>query len=180
MHIRQRRERCRRVMAALLAIIMLWAPTGLVSTVGGQTPAGPTPPAPPGAAEGQAPAEATPARVSYIEGDVSFLRPGGDDWAPARINTPLAPGDSLYTGPRGNVEVQLAPRVFLRAADGAQVELDNQEPDFAQVRVTSGTVAVDVRQLGPGSAVELDTANAAITIERAGFYRLDVGQDGTN
>src|SRR5215831_11684268 len=180
MHIRQRRERCRPAMAALLAIMMLWAPTGLVSTVRGQTPAGPTPPAPPGVVEVQAPVEATPARVSYIDGDVSFWRPGGDDWAPARTNTPLAPGDSLYTGPRGNVEVQLAPRVFLRAADGARLELDNQEPDFAQVRVTSGTVAVDVRQLGQGSAIELDTPNAAVTIERPGFYRLDVGQDGTN
>ena len=28
--------------------------------------------------------------------DVSFWRPGGDDWAPAQVNTPLAPGDQLH------------------------------------------------------------------------------------
>src|SRR5437868_7714756 len=48
----------------------------------------------------------TPPRISLIEGEVSFWRPGAEDWAPAQVNTPLAPGDDLYTGHGGNLELQ--------------------------------------------------------------------------
>jgi hypothetical protein len=121
--------------------------------------------------------EATPARISYINGDVSFWRPGAAEWTPARVNTPLAPGDSLYTGPRGNVEVQIGARAFVRASEGTQLGLDNQEPDFVQFRVTTGHASLDLRELVPGQTVEIDTPNAAFTIERTGYYRVDVGEE---
>ncbi len=48
---------------------------------------------------GQADPTSTPPRLSYREGEVSFWRPGANDWTPAQINIPLAPGDELYTSP---------------------------------------------------------------------------------
>ena len=114
----------------------------------------------------RAQAASTPARISYINGDVSFWRPGAEEWTPARVNTPLAPGDSLYTGPNGNVEVQIGPRAFVRAAEGTQIGLDNQEPGFVQFRVTAGRASVDLGALSGTQTVELDTPNAAFTIER--------------
>ena len=65
------------------------------------------------AASSQSPAEAigrTPPRLSYTDGEVSFWRQGAQDWAPAQVNTPLAPGDELYTGNRGNLELQVGTR----------------------------------------------------------------------
>src|SRR2546425_12104988 len=97
----------------------------------------------------------TPPRLSYVDGEVSFWRPGAQDWAPAQLNTPLAPGDVLYTGQGANVEVQIGPGAFVRAADGAQLGLDNQEPDFIQLRVTAGHAARDLPQLAPGAPPEL-------------------------
>ena len=82
-------------------------------------------------------------------------------------------------GPAGNVEIQIGPRAFARAAYGAQIGLDNQEPDFIQLRVTSGYAALDLRELAPGHTVELDTPGAAFTVERAGYYHAEVGQDTT-
>ena len=130
----------------------------------------PAPVAPPAPDDAQAPAQATevtPPRVSYIYGEVSFWRPGAEDWTPAMVNTPLAPGDVLYTGPGGNVELQVGPRAFVRAAENTQLGLDNHEPDFLQLRVTNGHAALDLREAPPGSTVELDTPNAAFTVERA-------------
>ncbi len=145
-----------------------------------ETPA--TPPAPTGVTEApiqpSAP-EATPARVSYLNGDVGFWRPGAQDWALAKVNTPLAPGDVLFTGPTGNVEIQVGARVFVRAAEGTHIGLDNQEPDFVQVRVTAGHAALDLRELTAGQTVELDTPQGAFTVERTGYYHVDVGQDAT-
>jgi hypothetical protein len=167
--------------ALLVPLVLLAGPLG-VRESGAQVP-------PPGAAPPPGPAtpvadepqglEATPPRVGFISGEVSFLRPGAAEWAPARVNTPLAPGDLLYTGPAGNVEIQIGSRAFVRAAPGTQLGLDNLEPDFVQFRVTSGHVSLDVRDLAAGRTIELDTPNAVFTVERTGYYRVSVGEEAT-
>jgi len=57
----------------------------------------------------------TPPRLSYIIGETSFWRPGAEDWAPAQVNTPLAPGDDLYTGHEANLELEIGSGGFVRA-----------------------------------------------------------------
>jgi hypothetical protein len=123
--------------------------------------------------------EVTPPRLSYLNGEVSFWRAGADDWAPASLNTPLAPGDILYAGPNGNVEIQVGPRAFVRAAYGTQIGLDNQEPEYIQLRVTGGQAALDLRGLPPNSTLEVDTPNAAFTVDHPGYYHLDVDQSSS-
>src|SRR5258708_10853337 len=122
----------------------------------------------------------TPPRISLVESEVSFWRPGAEDWAPAQVNTPLAPGDELYTGHGGNLELQVGNRAFVRAWGDTQVGLANQEPDFLQVKVTAGHVSLDLRTVDPGHTVEGDTPSAAFTIERPGYYRVDVTADRTS
>ena len=173
----------RRVVAAILALIMMSGP-GVALAVN-QQPAPPAPSAPavppvPQGAPVPAPAtDVTPARVSYLNGEVSFWRPGGQEWTPAKVNMPLAPGDILYTGQGGNVEIQLGPRAFLRAAEGTHVGLDNQEPDFVQFRVTAGHASLDLRELTAGQTVELDTPHGAFTVERTGYYHAAVSEGST-
>ena len=195
----------RRILAALLTLSIVVSGPGLARTgsaqpappapPGGQPPPPPPgaqqPPPPPGTQSPQAPQpapgdasaaampEVTPARLSYLNGEVSFWRAGADDWAPATLNTPLAPGDILYAGPNGNVEIQVGPRAFVRAAYGTQIGLDNQEPEYTQFRVTGGQVALDLRGLPPNSTLEVDTPNAAFTVDRPGYYHLDVDQDSS-
>jgi len=123
---------------------------------------------------------ATPPRLSYADGEVSFFRPGAQDWAPAQVNTALAPGDELYTGNRGNLELQVGARAFVRAWGDSQMGLVNHEPDFLQVKVTSGHVALDLRTVESGRTIELDTPHAAFTIERPGYYRVDVTDTGSS
>ncbi|HEX9748507.1 MAG TPA: DUF6600 domain-containing protein [Methylomirabilota bacterium] len=169
----------RRIFSGLLALLMVLgaAPPGWAGSSSPPPPAdSPAPAAPDDAPDAQEP---TPPRVSYIHGEVSFWRPGAADWAPAALNMPLAPGDVLYAGPAGNVEIQIGPRAFARAAYGAQIGFDNQEPDFIQLRVTSGYAALDLRELAPGHTVELDTPGAAFTMERAGYYHAEVKADTT-
>jgi hypothetical protein len=182
------------IFAGLLALIVVLsgpAPGWTGSNTPPPPPAPAAPPAPapqppaggpPQPASGQpqeGAAEATPPRVSYLNGEVSFWRPGAQDWAPATANMPLAPGDVLYAGPAGNVEIQIGPRAFVRGAYGAQIGLDNQEPDFVQFRVTTGYAAVDLREMPAGHTVELDTPGAAFTMDRAGYYHAEVGADTT-
>ena len=123
--------------------------------------------------------ERTPPRLSFIDGKVSFWRPGAEDWAPAQINMPLAPGDELYSGGRANLELQVGARAYVRAGEETQIGLENQEPNFMQFKVTAGHASFDLRSVAAGHMLELDTPNAAFTIERTGYYRVDVGNDST-
>jgi len=124
--------------------------------------------------------EQTPPRLSLVDGKVSYWRQGADDWSTAQINTPLAPGDEVYTGSPANLEVQIGARAFVRAWANTQIGLTNQEPDFLQFKVTAGSASFDVRTIEPGHTVEVDTPNAAFTIEHAGYYRVEVTGDRTS
>ncbi|HEV3351151.1 MAG TPA: DUF6600 domain-containing protein, partial [Methylomirabilota bacterium] len=192
----------RRLLAALLSLTLLvgtaplaWAadpPAAPPPPPAGAPPAPPSGTAPAASAPGAAPddeqpapdqpegAAPTPPRLSYADGDVSFWRPGGDDWAPAQVNTPLSPGDQLYTGNRGNLEIQVESRNFVRAWGDSQLGVENHDPDFLQLKVAAGHVSLDLRSLDPGHTVELDTPNAAFTIDRPGYYRADVSADRTS
>src|SRR5438445_226041 len=157
--------RTRRVIVALLTLSVAASSPGLIPAA--------DPPAP------EQSGEITPTRVSYLYGEVSFWRPGAQEWAEAKPNTPLAPGDVLYTGQDGNVELQIGPRAFVRAGNGTQIGLDNEEPDYVQFRVTAGHAAFDVREIPSGHTVEIDTPNAAFTIENKGYYHVALAEDTT-
>ena len=131
-----------------------------------------------GEQEGQ-PRTDTPPRLSYIEGQASFWRLGAPDWAVARINTPLAGGDALYTADDSNLELQIGARAFVRVGEKTQIGLVDQEPDFVQFKLTAGHASLDLRSLPSGHTVEMDTPNAAFTIEYPGYYRVEVSDDAT-
>jgi len=122
--------------------------------------------------------DVTPLRLSYINGSVSFWRNGAEDWAEARINTPLVRGDALYAGHNSELELQADSRSFIRAADDAQITVIDKTEDYMQLKVVSGRISLDMRSLPAANySIELDTPNSVINIDRPGYYRLDVGND---
>jgi hypothetical protein len=121
----------------------------------------------------------TPPRLSFLDGQVSFWRPGAQDWAQAQINTALAPGDQLYIEGSGNLELQVGAQAYVRGGRDAQIGLETQEPDFLRFKVTGGRVAFDLRTLAPGHTVEVDTPHGAFIMNHEGYFRVDVGDERT-
>jgi hypothetical protein len=121
----------------------------------------------------------TPPRLAFIDGDVSFWRPGAEDWVPAQVNTALAEGDQLYAAGSANVELQLGTRAFVRAGSDTQIGLENLDDDRMQFEVTGGHAAFDIARLPSGTQIEIDTPRAAFTIDRPGYYRVDVDDQRT-
>src|SRR5262245_7013569 len=158
-----------RCTALLLGLVLLASPLAASAA----TPS-PQPPSP------EAPIGRMPPRLSYVDGEVSIWRPGATDWAPAQLNTALAPGDETYTGNHGNLELQVGARAFVRSWGDTQLGLVNQEPDFLQLKITAGHVSLDLRTVEPGRTVEVDTPAAAFTIEAPGYYRVDVSPERTS
>lgn len=125
-------------------------------------------------AEGTRAVGPTPPRLAFIAGEVSFWRPGAEDWTPAKINTPLAVGDTLYARDGANLEMQIGSRAYVRAGSNAEIGIESLETGYLQLKVTSGHAALDLQRLPTLQRVEIDTPNGAFIIDRAGYYRLDV------
>lgn len=121
----------------------------------------------------------TPPRLSFAEGRTSFWRPGADEWVQAQINTALAPGDQLYVEGEGNLELQIGARAFIRSGPNSQIGLESLEPDFLQFRVTTGSTALDLREMTSGQMVAVETPHAAFKFDTEGYFRLDVDDEQT-
>ena len=116
---------------------------------------------PAGAADEDAGGGPTPPRLSLLEGEVLFWRQGQEDWEPAHINTPIAPGDFLHTGPGSRLEVQIGGHAFVRADADTQVTFVNREPDYIHLDVTAGRASLDLRGMKRGHAIQIGTPQAA-------------------
>jgi hypothetical protein len=120
----------------------------------------------------------TVARVAFVQGDGSLER--GDDpgnWQPLAVNVPLTIGDRVWAGEAGRVELQ-APgfRAFL--APGTELTALNLTEDVQQYSVAQGTASFRVISMDDEDEFEIDTPNAAVTLERPGLYRAYVDAAG--
>ena len=122
---------------------------------------------------------ATPPRLGFIDGQVSFWRPGAEDWTQSQVNTALAAGDSLYAGDGANFEIQVGPRAFVRAGAATEIDLTSLDANYMQLRITGGHAALDLKRLPRGLTIEVDSPNAAFTIDRPGYYRVDIDENRT-
>jgi hypothetical protein len=117
------------------------------------------------------------ARISFIGGAVSF-RPGSlDEWSAATLNYPLTAGDHVWTDRGARTELQLG-STDVRIAPLTEFSVLNLDDHTAQLRVTQGALLVRVRSLGDRDVMEIDTPNGAVSVLRAGLYRVDVNEAG--
>ena len=95
--------------------------------------------------------ERTPPRLSFSDGEVSFLRPGADGLdAGAREHGARRGRRALHRHRARISSSRSGPRAFVRAGENTQLALASLEPDFLQLRVTAGHVSLDLRSLKAG------------------------------
>src|SRR5512140_1553941 len=120
----------------------------------------------------------TVARVSFVQGEGSFQR--GDDpdhWQALTLNLPLTIGDRVWTGDAGRVVLQ-APGLRAFLAPGTELTALNLTEDVQQYSIAEGTATFRLVSMDEDDAFEIDTPNAAVTLERTGVYRVSVDADG--
>jgi hypothetical protein len=117
------------------------------------------------------------ARISFISGSVSFRPASLDEWSAATLNYPLTVGDHVWTDRGARSELQLGSTV-LRIAPLTEFSVLNLDDHTAQLRITQGTLEVRVRSLGDDDLMEIDAPNGAVSVLRAGLYRVDVNEAG--
>ncbi len=115
------------------------------------------------------------ARISVLEGNVGFQHPNLVDWTAASINMALQPGDRIYTGIDGRVEMQFDDGSAVRLANQTDVEILALTDNLIQFRILAGLCSLSVRS---SLAFEVNTPAAAFTTLKKGVYRFDVTESG--
>jgi hypothetical protein len=118
------------------------------------------------------------ARLGYMEGSVSFLPAGETDWVQAVPNRPMTTGDKLWADKDSRAELQLG-SAMIRLSENTGFSFLNLDDHTVQIQLTSGTLNIRVRRLGPDDDVEIDTPNLAFTVSEPGSYRAQASEDGT-
>jgi hypothetical protein len=117
------------------------------------------------------------ARLSFVQGQVSFSPAGTDDWVSAVLNRPITTGDKLWTdqGARAELHIGLA---AIRLGDQTGFSVLNLDDRMMQLRLTEGTLNLRVRRLEQNESIEVDTPNLAFSVLRPGRYRFNVNEAG--
>lgn len=120
----------------------------------------------------------TVARVAFVQGEGSLQR--GDDpgsWQPLALNVPMTIGDRVWTGTSGRLELQ-APGFRAFVAPRTDLTALNLTEDVQQYSVSQGTASFRIISMDDEDEFEIDTPNAAISLERPGLYRVYVDTNG--
>jgi len=118
------------------------------------------------------------ARVSFVEGEASYLNADADEWTAVEVNAPLVTGDRFYSGADGRAEIQLPGGIDARLASETELEMLDVSDRAVQVRVGIGTATFRVRTVPANVHVEFSTPSTALVARSRGVYRVDVAQDG--
>ena len=124
---------------------------------------------------GDPPAEV--ARVSVLVGNVSLEPASVDQFSAAVVNDALTTGDRVYTDVGANTELETG-QIALMFGQQTDVTVTAMTDALEQFGLAQGSVHLRSFALTPGTAVELDTPNVAVTVLQPGDVRVDVDPDG--
>lgn len=134
----------------------------------------------------QAPAPTDPptrvARIGVLLGNVSVEPASVDQFSAAELNYPMTTGDRIYAAAGANAELQTG-QLGVRLGQQTDLTVTAMTDTLAQFGLAQGSVHLrsysqTTGALDPGSTVELDTPNVAITVLEPGDVRVDVDPDG--
>jgi len=117
------------------------------------------------------------ARLSHVDGSVSFEPGGTDEWVTAVVNRPMTTGDKLWADHDSRAELHIG-SASIRLGASTGFSFLNLNDNTVQLQVTEGTLRIRVQRLDRNDNFEVDTPNLAFSILRPGVYRISVNEAG--
>ncbi len=113
-------------------------------------------------------------RVARQSGAVSFRTAADTRWSAARPNFPVSTGDSLWTEPGAQTELEIAGG---RVALSAQTEIDISALDGQGLRavVAQGEIYVQLSTLAPNEVWSMQTPRGLVRLTAPGRYGIVIG-----
>jgi len=116
------------------------------------------------------------ARLSAMQGNVSFQPATVNDFSAAELNYPLTSGDRLYTDKGALAEIEIG-NLTARLGQQADFTVTTLTDQVAQFGLAQGSVILRSYQLDPDTTTEIDTPNASVTVLASGVVRVDYYPD---
>src|SRR5882724_11638941 len=132
---------------------------------------------------------ATYARLREFEGGISLKREdeNASQDVHLEVNSPLIPGDQVWTGEDGRLEIQLADGSLLRLDRNSRLSLLNLADregsfdDTTLLRLMNGSLYIRADNFDAHSRrFQIDTPAGSVFLLSGGSFRLDVGVDGVS
>src|SRR5215813_3877296 len=119
--------------------------------------------------------------VNRVEGEVYVLRADGegDEKGRASLGTQMRAGDRLSVAANGFAEALLNPGSYLRLSENTEVRAVSVDLNSVRFELIKGSVIAEIGQIDKKTPIELITPNGALTIAKAGLYRIDVKEAST-
>jgi len=117
------------------------------------------------------------ARLSYIDGSVSFQPGGQGDWGQATRNRPVTIGDKIWADNNSRAELQ-AGQASIHLSSNTALSFLNLDDQTTQMRLAEGSINFRIRELREGDVYEIDTPNLSFNVTQAGAFRIDVNENG--
>jgi len=122
--------------------------------------------------------------LSAIEGDVSVMEVGTDDWIEAEVGMSLEDGDTIKTGDDSSAEITFFDGSTVELQPGTEVEIaslditDTGSTTIALEQTIGATISRVVNIIDPASSYEVETAAGAAAV-RGSVLVVCVTGDGT-
>lgn len=117
------------------------------------------------------------ARLSLVQGEVSFAPAGTDEFADAVLNRPLTSGDRLWVDKDARAELQ-AGSVSAHLDQNSGFSFEELGDDVMRMKLTDGAATVRVRRKLDSETVIVETPNATVALLHPGEYHLEVNEAG--
>jgi hypothetical protein len=115
--------------------------------------------------------------VNFVSGDVTARRAGEKEWRQLSLKDNLRSGDAVRA--HGRIELLLNPGSYLRAGDGAELELTSASLEDLQIKLLRGGAIIEATGYdGLDLSIVVTTPQARVRIVRSGLYRVNVLPSG--
>ncbi len=116
------------------------------------------------------------ARISFLSGDGQIKRADQTVWERAANNLPLVEGDEITTSGGARLEIQFDTANYLRLAGNTNLKITTLRDEGIALSLPGGTASLRVLSFDKDrSYFEIDAPGTTISVERAGMYRVDAG-----
>ena len=119
------------------------------------------------------------ARLSFIQGTISYQPSGDTDWVQANPNRPLTTGDNLWADENSRGELHIG-STAIRIGAQTGVSFLNLDDRTVQLQLAQGVIEVHLRHMVAGDAFEVDTPNLAVTLIQSGEYLISTDPDNNS
>lgn len=118
------------------------------------------------------------ARVSYLKGEAQIRRTGSDEWEKISKNLPIVEGDEIATSKYTTLEIQFDTYKYLRLTDDTLLQITTLRDGGIVLSVPQGSVSMRVFEFDKDREfIEFDAPKTTVAIQKAGFYRVDAGDE---